>query len=105
MTILYAFLILAGIGLVFGLGLGIASIFFYVKEDKRIEDVTKMLPNYNCGACGYAGCKNLAEALVTGKETQVSKCKIGKKENTFDPIIKYMDEHPNDDGTKVNLKI
>jgi len=105
MTILYAFLILAGIGLVFGLGLGIASIFFYVKEDKRIEDVTKMLPNYNCGACGYAGCKNLAEALVTGKETQVSKCKIGKKETTFDPIIKYMDEHPNDDGTKVNLKI
>jgi Na+-translocating ferredoxin:NAD+ oxidoreductase subunit B len=105
MTILYAFLILAGFGALFGLGLGIASIVFYVKEDKRIEEVTKMLPNANCGACGYAGCNDLAKALVTGKEEHVSRCKVGKKEKTYDPIIAYLEAHPNDDGTKVNVKL
>lgn len=104
-NILIAFLILAGIGLILGLGLAIAAKVFYVKEDKRIEEVSKMLPNYNCGACGYAGCKDLAEAIIKGKETMISRCKVGKKETTYDPIIRYLEAHPNDDGSKINVKI
>ena len=56
MIILWAVLILAGLGLLFGLGLAVASKVFYVKEDTRVEDITKILPNANCGACGFAGC-------------------------------------------------
>ena len=53
-NVLYAFLILAGLGLLLGLGLAIASFVLHVKEDERIKDVEKMLPNFNCGACGKA---------------------------------------------------
>jgi len=104
MKILYAFLVLLVAGVVFGLALGIASIVFYVKEDERIKEVSKMLPQANCGACGYAGCDDLAKAIVEHKELQVSKCKVGKKETCYDPIIRYLEEHPDEDGTKFTVK-
>ena len=105
MDILWAILILLGIGLVLGLGLAIAAKVLYVKEDERIDEVAKRLPNYNCGSCGFAGCKALAEAIVTGKESSLKKCKPGKEEANFKPIIEYLDKHPNDDGTKVNVHL
>ena len=105
MEILYAILILLGLGLVFGLGLAIAATILYVKEDERIEEVAKRLPNYNCGSCGYAGCKALAEAIVTGKEENLRKCKPGKEDLNFKPIMQYLDEHPNEDGTKVKVHL
>ena len=105
MDILWAILILLGIGLILGLGLAIAAKVLYVKEDERIEEVAKKLPNYNCGSCGYAGCKALAEAIVAGKEQNLRKCKPGKEDANFKPIIEYLDAHPNDDGTKVNVHL
>ena len=105
MEILWAFLILLGIGLLLGLGLAIAAKILHVKEDERIEEVAKKLPNYNCGSCGYAGCRSLAEAIVTGKEENLRKCKPGKEDVNFKPIIDYLNEHPNEDGTKVKVHI
>ncbi|MBP5694789.1 MAG: electron transporter RnfB [Bacilli bacterium] len=100
---LWSIVVLLGLGLLLGFGLAIAAKILYVKEDERIDEVAKRLPNYNCGSCGYAGCKGLAEAIVTGKESNLKKCKPGKQETNFDPIIKYLNEHPNEDGTKVNV--
>ena len=105
MEILWAILVLLGIGLVLGLGLAIAAKILYVKEDERIEEVTKRLPNYNCGSCGYAGCKALAEAIIAGKEENLKKCKPGKEDLNFKPIIEYLNEHPNEDGTKVKVHL
>lgn len=105
MNILWAILILLGIGLVLGFALAIAAKVLYVKEDERIEEVAKKLPNYNCGSCGYAGCKALAEAIVQGKETNIRKCKPGKEDANFKPIIEYLDKHPNPDGSKVNVHL
>ena len=105
MEILWAVLILLGIGLVLGLGLAIAAKILYVKEDERIEEVAKRLPNYNCGSCGYAGCKAMAEAIVTGKEENLKKCKPGKEDLNFKPIIDYLNEHPNEDGSKVKAHL
>ena len=105
MNIVWAVLILLGIGLILGLGLAIAAKVLYVKEDERIDEVAKRLPNYNCGSCGYPGCKGLAEAIVTGKESSLKKCKPGKEDANFKPIIEYLDQHPNDDGTKVNVHL
>ena len=105
MEILWAVLILLGIGLLLGLGLAIAAKVLHVKEDERIEEVAKRLPNYNCGSCGYAGCKGLAEAIVTGKEENLRKCKPGKEDANFKPIIEYLDKHPNEDGTKVKVHL
>ena len=67
--------------------------------------VAKKLPNYNCGSCGYAGCKAMAEAIVTGKEENLKKCKPGKEDLNFKPIIEYLNEHPNEDGTKVKVHL
>ena len=105
MEILWAALILLGIGLILGLGLAIAAKVLHVKEDERIEEVAKKLPNYNCGSCGYAGCKSLAEAIVTGKEENLRKCKPGKEDANFKPIIDYLDAHPNEDGSKVKVHL
>ena len=105
MEILWAILILLGIGLVLGLGLAVAAKILYVKEDERIEEVAKRLPNYNCGSCGYAGCKAMAEAIVAGKEENLKKCKPGKDDLNFKPIIEYLNEHPNEDGTKVKAHL
>ena len=52
MEILWAILILLGIGLILGLGLAIAAKFLHVKEDERIEEVAKRLPTLMCGMCG-----------------------------------------------------
>ncbi len=99
MTILWSVLILLGLGLIFGIALVVFGAIFHVQEDERIKDVESMLPNYNCGACGYAGCHQMAENLVKGTETMVSKCKPGKKDKNYDPIIAYLSEHPDPDGT------
>ena len=105
MEILWAILVLLGLGLILGLGLAIAAKILYVKEDERIDEVTKRLPNYNCGSCGYAGCRSLAEAIIAGKEDNLKKCKPGKDDVNFKPIMEYLDEHPNQDGTKVKVHI
>ena len=94
MEILWAVLILLGLGLILGFGLAIAAKILHVKEDERIGEVEKRLPGYNCGSCGYAGCRSMAEAIVAGKEDQ-----------NFKPIIEYLDQHPNEDGTKVKVHL
>ena len=97
---LYAFLILLAIGVVMAVLLVIAEKFLHVEEDPRISAVEKMLPGANCGNCGYAGCHDLAQAIVEGKVKKVSQCKVGNPEKNVKPIIKYMEEHPNKDGSK-----
>ena len=42
------------------------SQFFKVEEDPRIDLVQAVLPGANCGGCGFAGCRNFAEACVRG---------------------------------------
>ncbi|MBQ8141643.1 MAG: electron transporter RnfB [Bacilli bacterium] len=96
----YAFLILLGIGIILGVLLVLFSKIWEVKEDERIKEVEKMLPNFNCGACGKAGCHDMAVAIVKGEVSKLSQCKPGKKDKNYDPIIEYMSSHPDEDGTK-----
>ncbi len=105
MEILWSIIILLVLGALLGLGLAIAAKVLHVKEDERIEEVAKRLPNYNCGSCGYAGCKGLAEAIIAGKEDNLRKCKPGKEDANFKPILEYLENHPNEDGSKVKAHI
>ena len=43
------------LGMVFGIGLAIASDKFAVKVDPRIDSINEVLPGANCGACGQPG--------------------------------------------------
>jgi len=46
--------------------LWLAHRWLYVVEDERIDVVEQALPNSNCGACGFAGCRQFAEAIIGG---------------------------------------
>ncbi len=66
--ILIAVAVLGGIGLIAAVVLFICSKKFAVKEDSRIADVSALLPQANCGGCGFPGCAGLADALVKGAD-------------------------------------
>ncbi len=64
MTYVVPVIILGVCGLLAGVLLTIASKLFYVAVDERIERIGEALPQANCGACGYAGCADYADAIV-----------------------------------------
>lgn len=60
-------LVMLALGVLLGSILAIANKKLHVFEDPRIDVVESMLPGANCGACGMAGCRAFAEAVVTGQ--------------------------------------
>jgi Na+-translocating ferredoxin:NAD+ oxidoreductase subunit B len=50
---------------------------FKVFEDPRIDEVQSVLPAGNCGGCGFAGCRNFAEALVNADTFEGLNCPVG----------------------------
>ena len=50
---------------------------FKVFEDPRIDEVQAILPAANCGGCGFAGCRNFAEALVAAETFEGLNCPVG----------------------------
>ncbi|OFY82154.1 MAG: ferredoxin [Bacteroidetes bacterium RBG_19FT_COMBO_42_7] len=50
---------------------------FKVFEDPRIDEVQALLPAANCGGCGFAGCRNMAEALVKADSFEGLNCPVG----------------------------
>ena len=63
-VILIAVISLGAIALVSAAILYIASKKFAVYEDPRIAQVGEVLPQANCGGCGYPGCSGFADACV-----------------------------------------
>lgn len=64
------------LAIVMALVLGWAKDAFHVEVDPRVEKIDQALPGANCGACGYAGCMEYAEAVVAG-EAAVTLCTVG----------------------------
>ena len=62
--ILVAVISLGAIGLVAAVILYVASKKFAVYEDPRIAQVAEVLPQANCGGCGFPGCAGFAAACV-----------------------------------------
>ena len=76
MEYLFPILLVAGIGLLDGIILAIASIVMAVPKDETAEAILEVLPGANCGACGYSGCSGYAAALTKG-EAKVGLCSPG----------------------------
>lgn len=72
-------LLMALFGLCLSAGLALANRVLYVHEDPRIDEVEEMLPKTNCGACGTAGCRAFAEAVVLG-DIAPGKCTVATPE-------------------------
>lgn len=79
-AVLFAVLLLAGIGLLLGVGLGIAGHFMGIKEDPKISALKEALPGANCGGCGFSGCAGYAEALAKSKNIRTNLCTAGGNE-------------------------
>ncbi len=76
-SILIALITLGVIGAIGAVILYFVAQKFYVYEDPRIGQVDEALPQANCGGCGYAGCKNFAEACVKAETLDGLNCPVG----------------------------
>jgi len=59
-----AVVVLGAIALLASVVLYVCSKKFAVKEDPRLAQVSAVLPQANCGGCGFPGCSGMADALV-----------------------------------------
>ena len=83
--------------------LSFASVALHVEEDPRLQDVTDLLPNQNCGLCGNPGCKAMAQSVLN-EDSRLSQCKPGDQEMR-DLIKEYLEEHPDEAGEYVKVKM
>jgi electron transport complex protein RnfB len=74
-AIITALLAIGLLALFFGLVLGFAAVKFKVESDPLVEQIDQILPQTQCGQCGYPGCKPYAEAIANGDE--INKCPPG----------------------------
>jgi electron transport complex protein RnfB len=79
MVILIPILALGLLGGLFAVLLASAGKRFAVQVNPKVEQVLALLPNANCGACGFAGCQGFADAVVALK-AGVTACLVGGPE-------------------------
>lgn len=66
---------------------------FKIFEDPRIDEIQAILPAANCGGCGFAGCRNFAEALVKADTFDDLNCPVGGAE-VMDTAAKMLGKEP-----------
>ena len=76
-VLLYTILTLCVLGVLAAVILYFVAQKFRVEEDPRIDQVEKMLPGANCGGCGFAGCRGMADALVKNDDISALFCPVG----------------------------
>ncbi|MCT4638041.1 MAG: Fe-S cluster domain-containing protein [Bacteroidales bacterium] len=75
--VLFTLITLSSVGALAALILYVVAQKFKVYEDPRIDQVEEILPAANCGGCGFAGCRNFAEALVKADDFGSLYCPVG----------------------------
>jgi electron transport complex protein RnfB len=75
MIVVTALIVLGVLALIFGLILGFAAVRFRVESDPIVDQIDAILPQTQCGQCGYPGCRPYAEAIANGDE--INKCPPG----------------------------
>lgn len=71
----YIILTVAIIALILGAVLGFSSVKLKVEADPIVDQIDTLLPQSQCGQCGYPGCKPYAEAIANGDV--ITKCVPG----------------------------
>lgn len=87
-TIVIAILVLLALATVFGLILGFAAVRFKVEGNPIVDQIDNLLPQTQCGQCGYPGCRPYAEAIANGDA--INKCPPGGQ-NTIEALADLLD--------------
>lgn len=104
--VFYAIGALLALALIFGAILGFASIRFKVEGNPIVDQINDILPQTQCGQCGYPGCRPYAEAIANGDA--INKCPPGGQA-TINALADLLDmeaepldaEHGRESVTKV----
>lgn len=75
MIILWSILALLTLAATFGALLGYAAVRFKPEGNPIVEQIDAILPQTQCGQCGYPGCRPYAEAISNGD--MINKCPPG----------------------------
>ncbi len=67
-TIGIAIGVLAVLSVIFGGLLGFAAVRFKVEGNPIVDQINNLLPQTQCGQCGFPGCKPYAEAIADGEK-------------------------------------
>ena len=70
---------LSALGLVLGLGLGVAARKLKVEGNPLVAVLEALLPGSQCGQCGFPGCAGAAQALADGS-APVTLCPPGGRD-------------------------
>ena len=89
--LLAALAALLALGLFFGALLGFAAVKFKTEGNPLADQINQVLPQTQCGQCGYPGCRPDAEAIVDGDA--INKCPPGGQE-TIDALADLLDVEP-----------
>ena len=73
---LAALLVVGALAAFFGALLGFASVFFKPEGNQLVESINAILPQTQCGQCGYPGCRPYAEAIAKG-DAEINRCPPG----------------------------
>ena len=73
---LSAIIVFTVLGIAFGAILGIASVVFKVQGDPLIDKIDAILPQTQCGQCGYPGCRPYATAIAKD-DIEINRCPPG----------------------------
>jgi len=76
-VLIYSIISISSIGAMAAIILYFVAQKFKVIEDPRIDEVADKLPGANCGGCGFAGCRNFAEAIVKAGNMDNLNCPVG----------------------------
>ncbi len=87
-TVITAILILFCLAVVFGVILGYASVRFRVEGNPIVDQIDALLPQTQCGQCGYPGCRPYAEAIANGEA--INKCPPGGQ-STIEALADLLD--------------
>ena len=80
------------LALAFGLLLGFASVRFKVEGDPLADQIDAILPQTQCGQCGFPGCRPYAEAIARG-EAEINRCPPGGQ-TTIIALADLLDREP-----------
>lgn len=83
-----AIIALLVLGVPFGALLGFAAVKFKTEGDPIADQVEALLPQTQCGQCGYPGCRPYAEAIASGDA--INKCPPGG-ETTIKALADLLD--------------